>query len=215
MHTLNIFAQQLPPPAQRYVRSIAPTAKPISLEVAKSFLRVDHDDDNDDIQRFIDAAICYLDGSGLERDGQLGRALINQMWILEAERPERGRIAIEYGTVQSIVSVEVMSAGSYATWDSTNYRLGRRDGQAFITPVTGQSFPQHDCREDAFKITYLCGYGPAATDIPASLIEAMLLHVGHLYENRQGIYAEARGQALTLPMGYMDHLVNFRVIPTI
>jgi uncharacterized phiE125 gp8 family phage protein len=215
MHTLNLFAPQLPPPAQRYVRSIAPTAKPISLDVAKSFLRVDHDDDNNDIERFIDTAIGYLDGSGLERDGHLGRALINQTWILEAERPERGRIAIEYGTVQSITSIEVMSAGSYATWDSTKYRLGRRDGQAFIAPVAGQSFPPHDVREDAFKVTYVCGYGSDPTNVPAGLVEAMLLHIGHLYENRQGIYADARGQSFALPFGYADHIRPYRVIPLV
>ena len=159
MHTLNIFAPQLPPPAQRYGRSIAPTAKAGLARGRQSFLRVDHDDDNDDIQRFIDAAIAHLDGSGAERDGVLGRALINQTWILEAEHPNCGRIAIEHGIVQSITSVQVMSAGAYTTWNSGNYRLGRRDGKAFITPVAGQSFPQHDVREDAFKVTFVCGYG--------------------------------------------------------
>jgi uncharacterized phiE125 gp8 family phage protein len=215
MHTLDIFATRLPPPARRYYRLDAPTAAPITLQAAKSFLRVDHDDDDADIQRFINAAISHLDGSGRERDGHLGRALINQTWVLEAERPERGRIAIEYGLVRSVTSVEVMSAGVYTTWDPANYRLGFRDGSAFIAPVSGSSFPQHDVREDAFKVTYVCGYGSTAGDIPASLVEAMLLHIGHLYENRQGIYADARGQSFSLPFGYADHVRPYRVIPLV
>jgi uncharacterized phiE125 gp8 family phage protein len=215
MHTLDIFAAKLPPPAQRYYRSVAPTVAPISLQDAKGFLRVDHDDDDAEIQRFIDAAISYLDGSGQERDGHLGRALINQTWILEAERPDCGRIAIEYGMVRTVSGVEVMSAGAYATWEPAKYRLGRRDGQAFIAPVAGQSFPQHDVREDAFKVTYVCGYGPDASDVPAGLVEAMLLHVGHLYENRQSVYADARGQSFALPFGYADHIRSFRVVPTV
>lgn len=214
MRALDIFATHHPPPAQRYVRSIAPSVKPVSLEAAKSFLR-GVDDDDADIQRFIDAAIAYLDGSGQERDGHLGRALINQTWILEAERPERGRIAIEHGIVQSIVSVEVLLSSVYTLWNSANYRLGRRDGQAFIAPVAGQSFPQHDFREDAFKITYVCGYGAAASDIPFGLVEAMLLHIGHLYENRGAVVLDSRGQAVTVPFGYADHIRPYRVMPSI
>ena len=43
----------------------------------------------------------------------------------------------------------------------------------------------------------------------------MLLHVGHLYENRQGVYADARGQSFALPFGYADHIRPYRVIPLV
>lgn len=213
MRTLDIFAPEQSPPAQRYYR-LTPGAPAIELADAKSFLRVDFNDDDADIQRFINAAIGRLDGSGRERDGLLGKALTNQTWILEAEGPDCGRIAIEHGIVQSITKVEAMSSGTYVTWASTNYRLGFRDNKAFLTPVSGQSFPPHDCREDAFKITYLCGYGPAATDVPGDLIEAMLMHVGHLYENR-GLVADAGGSSNVLPLGYMDLIELHRVIPLV
>lgn len=212
--SLDLFCSQLPPPAQRYYRSAAPTAFPISLADAKSFLRVDHNDDDTDIQRFINAAIAHLDGSGLERDGLLGKALISQSWILEAERPHEGRIAIEYGRVQSITSVEVMTSGVYAPWDSANWRLGFRDLNAFIMPK-GQSWPQQDVREDAFRITYVCGFGADAASIPPNLIEAMLLHIGHLYENRGAVIVEARGAAYAVPMGYQSIVDLHRVNPSV
>jgi uncharacterized phiE125 gp8 family phage protein len=214
-HTVDIFRTTLPAPAQRYYRSVAPAAAPIALADAKSYLRVDHDDDDNDIQRFINAAISHLDGSGLERDGLLGKALISQSWILEAERPHHGRIIIEYGRVQTITSVEVMTSGAYVAWDSQNFRLGFRDGDAFVTPVSGQTFPPHDHREDAFRVTYVAGYGDAAANIPSNLIEAMLLHIGHLYENRGAVIVEARGQAYAVPMGYMDIVDLHRVNPSV
>lgn len=214
MRSLDIFAPHREAPAQRYYRSTPPADAAISLEQAKKYLRVDHDDDNDDVQRFIDAAIAHLDGSGLERDGLLGRALVNQSWILEAERPDRGRIVIEYGRVQSITTVEVMTSGAYVAWDTANYRKGYRDGNCFIVPVAGQSFPPHDHREDAFRITYVCGYG-AADAVPNNLIEAMLLHIGHMYENRGAVVVEARGAAYAVPMGYMDLIDLVRVIPSV
>ena len=212
---LDIFRTELEPPAQRYYRSAAPAAPAISLDDAKSFLRVDFDDDDANIQRFVNAAIAHLDGSGKERDGILGKALINQSWILEAERPDRNRIAIEYGPVQTITSVEVMLNSVRTTWDPANYRLGFRDSAAFVTPIAGQCFPQHDAREDAFKITYVAGFGAAATSIPPNLIEAMLMHIGHLYENRGAVVVDARGQALTVPFGYDDHIAPHRVIPIV
>lgn len=212
---LDIFRSECDPPAQRYYRSAAPAVPAISLDDAKSFLRVDFDDDDNDIQRFVNAAIGHLDGSGRERDGVLGKAMINQTWILEAERPDRGRIVIEHGPVQTITSVEVMLNNVRTTWDPANYRLGFRDSQAFIAPVVAQCFPQHDLREDAFKITYVAGYGAAQSDLPAGLVEAMLMHVGHLYENRGAVVLDARGQAITVPFGYDDHIAPHRVIPIV
>lgn len=207
-HTIDVFRPVRDAPAQRYYRTSAPEASPISLADAKAHLRVDFDDDDTLIQRMVNTAIARLDGNGKERNGLLGRALITQTWVLEAERPQHGRIPIEYGDVQSITSVEVMNAGSYAAWPGTNYRLGFRDQVAFVTPVSGQSFPSHDHREDAFRITYVCGYGDAAIDLPPDIIEALLLHVGHLYENREAVIA---GTFNTLPLGYMDHIELHRV----
>jgi uncharacterized phiE125 gp8 family phage protein len=215
VRTLDILATSRTPPAQRYYRLQKPRLPAISLAQAKSHLRVDHDDDNDQIQRFINAAISHLDGSGRERDGLLGRALMNQVWVLEAERPDRGRIPIEHGIVQDIVDVDVISTGVSTGWDSSKFRLGFRDGEAFIVPVAGQSFPPHDDREDAFTVTYICGYGDRPGDLPGNLIEAMLLHIGHLYENREGVVLDARGQAVTVPFGYMDHVGLTRIIPIV
>jgi len=46
---------------------------------------------------------------------------------------------------------------------------------------------------------FTCGYGSAASDVPADIRQAALLIVGHLYENREAVI-DTNGYTM-LPMG--------------
>jgi len=51
---------------------------------------------------------------------------------------------------------------------------------------SGSTWPTHR-RFDSFIISFTCGYGDAAADIPETLKQAVLQLIAHLYENRESI----------------------------
>lgn len=203
----------------RYSRVTPPAAGPITLAQAKAHLRLDSDDEDDFVQTLIDAATQIFDGTGKARDGVLGCAMMTQTWLLETERwvvPFRRklprfssdyRIWIEHGPVQAVESIEVYASDVLTTWSPTQWRVGHEDTRTFITTAPGGSWPTYDFREDAFQVTFTTGYGDAATDVPAPLRAAMLLMIGHLFENRQSVIVSAsRAVAIEVPQT-IDRLI--------
>lgn len=68
--------------------------------------------------------------------------------------------------------------------------------QGTICPAYGLYFPQTRWSLDCVTISYDAGYG-AASQVPLSLCQAMLLMVGHWYRNREAT-TEAKFAELTL-----------------
>lgn len=76
-----------------------------------------------------------------------------------------------------------------------------------MSPKPDQVWPGSYHREDAVSVTYVAGYGNADA-VPAPIKAAILLIVGHLYENREastvGVSAEL------LPMAVDALLAPYR-----
>jgi hypothetical protein len=74
----------------------------------------------------------------------------------------------------------------------------------------GQSWPSTTLRPyNGVCITFTCGYGDASA-VPENLIEAMMLLIGHYYENREAVIT---GQpAAELPLGVERLLWKERVL---
>jgi uncharacterized phiE125 gp8 family phage protein len=208
----------------RYYRTIAPSAAPITLAQARAHLRVDYTDEDDFISMLIDVATQLFDGTGKHRDGVLGCAMMTQTWVLETSHwvvPFRHklprlasdyRIWIDHGPVQSIGSIKVYTKNVLVDWPSDQWRVGHEDTRSFITAAPDGNWPAFDFREDAFQVTYTAGYGDNATDVPAPLRAAMLLMIGHLYENRQSVVVDAsRVQALEVPQGVAALIAPYKV----
>jgi uncharacterized phiE125 gp8 family phage protein len=54
----------------------------------------------------------------------------------------------------------------------------------FIGRKENQSWPATYTRPDAVRVTWTAGYGAAAANVPMPIRQAVLLLVGHWYENR-------------------------------
>src|ERR1700712_1273735 len=79
----------------------APAAEPWSVAEAKSFLRVEHDDDDAIIGSLISAARCHVEA--LTR-----RGLITQTWRIVLDQwPDDGRITLRMGPVRPVVAARV------------------------------------------------------------------------------------------------------------
>jgi uncharacterized phiE125 gp8 family phage protein len=208
----------------RYFRTTDPTTAPITLAQAKAHLRLDGDDEDDFVQVLIDVATQMFDGTGKARDGILGCAMMTQTWTLETERwvlPFRRplnrlasdyRIWIEHGPVQSVESIQAYAGDVLVDWPQENWRVGYEDTRAFVTLASGGSWPTYDFREDAFQVAFTAGYGDNATDVPAPLRAAMLLMIGHLFENRQSVIVSAsRAVAIEVPQTIETLIAPYKV----
>lgn len=166
--------------ALKPVRTIAPAAEVVTLPQLKSHCRVDFTDDDADLQAFLETAIEALDGYS----GILGRALINQTWRQDASRfCDMMRLPLE--PLVSIASVTYYDADNVQQTLSTDVYGSYTDARGpFIALKVGQFWPTVYDRADAVSITFIVGFGPAATDVPARLRNAIKLHAAHLYDHR-------------------------------
>lgn len=187
-------------------RSIAPAATPVSLAEAKEHLCVDYSDDDNLIGLYLNAAVAHLDGD----EGILGRALVTQTWDQTIDDfPHGDDLALMLAPVQSVTSITYRDMdGNTQTFPAESYMLRNRHGLTWIHLKDDYTWPETDDEPDAVTVRFVAGYGDA-TAVPAALKAAMLLHIGHMYENRESVVI---GQSVTgLPMAYDALVAPYRV----
>lgn len=187
-------------------RVAAPSVPLATLAEAKAWLRVDFADDDDLIEALVAAATDHVDGGS----GVLGRALITQSWSLTLSSfPETDRLYLPVPRVHSVTSITYRdSADVEQVLAADQYRLVAEDDEAVIELVSGGSWGQTGDRTDAVTVTYVTGYGDAASDVPQAIRTAVLLLVGHWYETRRAVTDKGYSD---LPMGVKALLANYRV----
>ena len=134
----------------------APAVEPLSLDEAKAFLRVEHDDD--------DALIAALAaGSRIHVETQTRRALITQDWRLSFDVwPEEGRIAIRPGPLQEVTAAWVYDFdGNARTIDLQSFVP---DLGASALAFAPWAMPQPGRLAAGIELDVTVGYGVAATD---------------------------------------------------
>lgn len=188
------------------VRTVAPAVEPVSLVEAKAHLRVDHSDDDTMIASLIAASAAHLDGWG----GILGRALITQTWQQKFPFFPSGLvIGLALAPVQSIDSITYFDGdNAQQTLATSVYTVLNDELGPFVTLQANQSWPGTYPREDAVTVTYVAGYGDAGSDVPAAIRHAMLLMIGHWYENREGVVVGTNSGKL--PLAVEALLVPYR-----
>lgn len=161
-------------------RVTAPAAEPISLAEAKAQARVDHADDDTLIGALIDAAVDMVDG-----DGHLGRAMITQTWAQWAPTAP-GVIRLRMGPFQSLTSIQYFDEnGTLQSADVADFEVRKFGDLSDVYPKDGKAWPTADARADAIKVTYVAGFGDAASDVPAGIRHALLMLVAHWYDTRK------------------------------
>lgn len=199
----------------RPVLVTAPAEDPVTLEEVKAHLRVIERDENgvalpneDDelITALIKAAVTHLDGW----TGVLGRCLVDQTWRQDYDAFTQC-MRLPLGPVQSIVSVKWRNAeGQIATVAADDYTLETSaGGQSRVWFRSSYSRPSSLYDRAAVSVEFVAGYG-APADVPQALKHAMLMLVGHWYENREGV---AMGSSpATVPLA-VDALISpFRTV---
>lgn len=185
------------------VETTAPAEEPLTLGEAKLHLRMDHDTDDTLIAALIAAAREHAEAF-------CRRPFVSRMYTATFSRfPERGRPLI-----LPMPGVTTVSAVSYADQNNatvsmtgSDYRLVRGPTHHTLElPPSVGTWPWTALRGDAVTVVYTAGYG-YANDVPRGIRAAMLLLVGHLYENREAVSKDAGSE---LPLGMQAILFPFR-----
>jgi uncharacterized phiE125 gp8 family phage protein len=181
----------------------APAVEPVSLDEARAFLRVEHNDDDEVIA-------ALIAGSRIHVEAQTRRALITQGWRITADSwPQDGRLTIVPAPLQALTAARVYDVDGNAQ---------ALDLQAFV-PDLGASalvfapwaLPAPGRLAAGIELDVTIGYGDAAIDVPEALRQAIRLLTAHWYDNR-GLVAAGSTQAAVLPQTVAALIAPYRVL---
>lgn len=198
---------------------VTPPGQLVSLELAKQHLRIDHDDDDQLIELYLAAAQAMIDGPG----GWLGRCVgvqelelrfdgfVTPIWgwnydsgglfwgaspdyysVFNAAWPA-GRVRLPFPPLVSVTSVTYEDQdGQMQELPSANY-LATDEG---LDAAFGTTFPSGRWEANAVRVRYQAGYPTP----PSSIVAAILLMIGDLYDNRATVETGVRAAAVMIPM---------------
>jgi uncharacterized phiE125 gp8 family phage protein len=174
-----------------------PASEPVSLTEAKLYLRLDGDDENDLVIALIRAARLLVEAAS-------GRQLITQTWRLVLEAWPSASLRLPLSPVTALTGAQARS----------------REGVVTPLPaVTGAIPPGHDPPllslsgwaaippGGQLELDVQAGFGPATTDVPQPLRQAVLMLVSRWFENRGD---RVSGADASLPADVMALIGPFR-----
>lgn len=158
-----------------------PNIEPVTLETAKLFLRIDHEDEDALIADFIQSARIQIE------------TLCRQSLIARTQRltlipPFDQVLKLNISPIISIDEVTLeRSDGVSETISLDDLSINLRSSPATLCPKTlSVSNWRNRTDNQAITVNVTAGYGEAVTDIPMPLRQAILLLVGQAYEYRAG-----------------------------
>lgn len=154
-----------------------PPLEPASLEEAKLYLRIDQDDEDDLVRTFLVAARLLVEAAS-------GRMLIEQSWriVLDAW-PASGVLRLPVSPVHEVLAIRVFDGDGAAT-TLPNATLALETG-ADPPALWVERAPLLPGRpRSGIEIDLRCGFGPAASDVPAGLRQAILRLAARWHEER-------------------------------
>jgi len=176
-----------------------PAVEPVSLAEAKLHCKIDLTDDDALVSALIVTAARWC-------EARIGQQFITATRSLTLDGIPFGEITLPYPPLQSVSSITyVDSAGTTQTWSSSLYDVDNKTKPGRVRPKWGEVWPSIREQMNAVTVTYTCGYGTASTDVPAAVKQAMLLLIGHWYENRE---ASTDTASKEIPQGVEPLLVS-------
>lgn len=178
-----------------------PALEPITLQEAKDHLRVDDDNEDALISELIKAAREHC-------ENHIQMPLITQSLTYYTDCFD-GVMELK-PNLQSVTSINYIDTdGNSQLLASTEYDVSTTDIIGSVYPAIDKTWPSTQSVKNAVEIEFIAGYGLAA-DVPAPIKQAMLLLIGHYYQNREAVTV---GVSITVtPMAVDMLLAPYRVI---
>jgi uncharacterized phiE125 gp8 family phage protein len=159
-----------------------PSVWPLSVDEAKSHLRVDHTTDDTYIESLIKAATTIAERFQ-------NRQYITQTWKVTMDYfpPNGYAIQLPIAPVSSITSITYTdSAGNAQTWSASEYQTDTTGALTRILPAYGYDYPTTQVDKlAAVVVTFVVGYGATSASVPDNIKHAIRLILGDLYNHRE------------------------------
>lgn len=180
-----------------------PSGEVVSINEAKSWLWVDHDQDDVLISSMISAAVENLDG----RKGKLGRCLLTQIWRQDFDGwGSEVRLRLPLSDVSAVAVKYYDGDNVLQTVSSSLYQLMEDECGFYVSFLSGFSAPPLYDRADPVQVTMTCGYG-AASAVPGPIKTAIMMMVAGWYATRESV---SERQMHVVPNGILSMLSPYR-----
>lgn len=164
-----------------------PSVEPVTLTEAKAHVRQTETHDDTFITALIVAARNHAENF-------CGRAFVQRPVEVGLDEFPEGDIELPGGKVQWVESITYRDEDdTVTTWSSSEWISGLNSEPARIQPALGYAYPAARCRPESVKVRYVVGYDSSGSpsdyqaNIPQAIKLAMLLLIGHWYENRETV----------------------------
>ena len=189
---------------KKYQITSQPAIEPITLSEAREHLR------NEGLTADDDYLTTLITVSRKWVENYTSRALITQTWKQSWDFvPMCGTFELAMNPVQSISAFTYVDENG----DTQNYSTYQTDLQsdvARLVPNVSTTFPSTELGlVNAINITFICGYGDDAEDVPMDIRHAIKILIGYFYDdNRSGVYMD---KTIPVPKIVEYLLTNYRL----
>ena len=159
--------------------TVPPTVEPVPLALAKLHLRVDSADEDVLIANIIAAARSHC-----ERFCRKTFPVTTYKLTVDQFPAGMQPLAIPYPPLASVTSIIYTDAGGVSqTLSASDYTVDTQSEPARITPAWSKVWPFARGHTNDVAITFVAG----SATYPPSVVQAMLLLIGHWYEHRESV----------------------------
>jgi uncharacterized phiE125 gp8 family phage protein len=162
-----------------------PAVEPITVADAKRHCEIPQAD------AMHDAYLTALIAAAREHyERRTHRALINRTLALTLDKfpATNAPIYLPWAPVSSLTSITYTDTdGTTQTWSSANYALQKNMEPGRVVLAYNCLWPSIRVKAAGITVTYVAGYGAAASSVPQNAIHAVRLLVRHWFENRMPV----------------------------
>ena len=182
-----------------------PVAEPVTLAEARAHLRLDGEVGDDPLE---DAAILSLITAARQAaEDFTARIFTASRYELRVDAFAT-RIPFPVAPVRSVQSIAYVDpAGATQAFDTDNYWFYDHPDAPALLAMPGVSLPTVLDMPGTVRIAFTGGHD-AANPVPRAVVQAILLIIGHLHENRQDVVTSTTAQ--DLPQGSRALLWPYR-----
>lgn len=178
----------------------------VTLQDAKDFLRIDHNDENARIDSLRKAARRWCE-TYVQQSFFTKTLTLNLDYFPSDDKP----IYLRRGPVQSVTSLKYYDTNnSQQTWNSSNYFVDTSSevGRIYADNV---SYPDLYDRPNAIEVIYVAGYSDI-DDVPLDFKEAVLHLIAEWYEVRGNVIVGAQVNEHSTTKAILDqYRINYSI----
>lgn len=163
-----------------YDRTTDATSEPVTTAEMKAHMRIDHSDEDTEIDAFVTAARQTIEAA-------YDLAMFTQTWTLELDEWPTGDNPIQINTtpLQSVSSISYVDInGDSQTLATSVYTVDTKHKPGRVYLAYNQTWPNLRGQRKAVTITYLAGYAATAS-IPDNWKTAVMMLAADYFENRE------------------------------